>query len=258
MNMYYTETGIQQKESILFIHGAGLPGWFWKKQVEYFSNYYHCIVVDLPDHGKSSAIKFTTIEEVATELLEMIKNVGHNGKAIVVGHSLGAKVTAFMIASKIDRIEKAVIASALFHKSLLLDIMNNKALIRFSINLYRRYPGLIKLQAKTFHFNDEQMENEFIEDFKSINEESMDRYMQAFTKKLEIPATLSTVNIPVLIIVGSKEAGSMKKSAIMLNKYIENSKYIILNKCNHVYPFSDSQLFNSVLEDWIKMKPNGQ
>lgn len=258
MHISYKETGNPQGESILFIHGAGLPGWFWKKQVEYLSNDYHCIVVDLPDHGKSSSIKFTTIQDISTELLELIKKIGHNEKAIVVGHSLGAKIATFMIAQNTNLVEKAVIASALFQKSKLLDIMNNKALIRFSLNLVKKYPSLLKLQAKSFHFNDEQMENEFIEEFKSINEEAMERYMQAYSVKMEIPVGLSNVNIPVLIIVGSKEPGSMKKSAMKLHDILENSKCIILKKCNHIYPIIESQLFNSILHNWIKneLEPN--
>ncbi len=48
----YTECGDTSGPLIVFIHGGGVSGWMWKKQLEYFTNY-HCLVPDLPGHGNS-------------------------------------------------------------------------------------------------------------------------------------------------------------------------------------------------------------
>jgi pimeloyl-ACP methyl ester carboxylesterase len=251
MRIAFEEFGITNDRSMMFIHGAGLPGWFWKKQVEYFSKDFHCIVIDLPDHGKSSAVEFTTIEEVATELLKLIEKTAHHKKAVVVGHSLGAKVTTFMIAKKSGLIESAVIASALFHKSIIMDMMNNKTLIKLNVNWVKNSPKLLKMQAKSFHFDDQEMENNFIEEYRTLDYKSVERYLSAFSSKMELPEDLCLVTIPVLIITGEKEPGSMKKSAIKLHAALKNSRSINLVKCNHIYPVQTPDLFNSIVENWI-------
>jgi pimeloyl-ACP methyl ester carboxylesterase len=254
MNIAFEEYGISHEKTILFIHGAGLPGWFWKKQIEYFSKNYHCIVVDLPDHGKSSSIEFTTIEHVANELLFIIEKYGHNKKSTVVGHSLGAKVATFMIAKNSGFIERAIIASALFHKSIIMDLMNNKMLIKLNVNWVKSSPKLLNMQAKSFHFDDKQMEYDFIEEYKTLDYKSVERYLNAFAVRMELPDNLSSVTIPVLILAGEKEPASMKKSVFKLLGAIKDSKSIILAKCNHIYPVQAPALFNTIVENWMNGK----
>ncbi|WNS44880.1 alpha/beta hydrolase [Paenibacillus sp. MMS20-IR301] len=43
---------------LLFLHGGGVSGWMWEKQVQYFSSSY-CVVPDLPGHGRSDGADFT-------------------------------------------------------------------------------------------------------------------------------------------------------------------------------------------------------
>ncbi len=259
MELYFQEFGIENEKSILFIHGAGMPGWFWKKQVAFFSNDFHCIVVDLPDHGKSASIPFTTIEIVASQLVLLIKKVCHNERAIVVGHSLGAKIAAYMVSINSGKIVKAVIASALFHKSVLTDWMTNKTTIKLSLFLIQKFPVLLKWQAKIFHFEDEEMEKAYISESLSMKTEAMIRYMTPFNSMTSIPENQSHISIPILILTGSKEPESMKKSAMKLLGALGDAKYLILKKSNHVYPINNADLFNSILSQWIKdtsVKPN--
>jgi len=251
MDIYFEEFGKENERSILFIHGAGIPGWFWKKQVIYFSKFHHCIVVDLPDHGKSSSVEFTSIDEVAGELLLIIERHAHDRRAVVVGHSLGAKIVTFMLARNSGLIERAIIASALFHKSILISMMNIKTLIKLNVNWLKSSPKMLKLQAKTFHFEDAEMEHNFIEEYKTLDYQSVVRYLAAFSSKMELPEKLSQVTIPVLIITGEKEPPSMKKSAIKLHGVLKNSKTLVMAKCNHIYPLQSADKFNTIVEGWI-------
>ena len=41
----------------MFIHGGGISGWMWHKQVERFSDY-HCIAPDSPEYGKNIENEF--------------------------------------------------------------------------------------------------------------------------------------------------------------------------------------------------------
>ncbi|MCM3358342.1 alpha/beta hydrolase [Psychrobacillus sp. MER TA 171] len=57
MALYYKEDGEQNEQIILFLHGGGVGGWMWDEQVQYFKGKYHCIVPDLPGHGREGTEK---------------------------------------------------------------------------------------------------------------------------------------------------------------------------------------------------------
>ena len=48
MAIYYVESGNKDAPTIVFIHGGGISGWMWAKQVEYFKDYhndaYHVLI----------------------------------------------------------------------------------------------------------------------------------------------------------------------------------------------------------------------
>ena len=54
--MHIQEIGSKNAPSIVFLHGGGMSSWIWKKQIEHFKDY-HCLVPDLPGHGKSNEPK---------------------------------------------------------------------------------------------------------------------------------------------------------------------------------------------------------
>ena len=51
--MHYKEYGDKNASLMLFLHGGGVSGWMWDKQIQYFTHY-HCIVPDLPEQGLSN------------------------------------------------------------------------------------------------------------------------------------------------------------------------------------------------------------
>ena len=91
MSLYIKETGKNIEETLLFLHGDGFAGWMWDEQVKSFNDY-HCIVVDLPGHGKSSDAKSLTIENTAETIINLIHDQAHDKKAHLVGISMGAQV----------------------------------------------------------------------------------------------------------------------------------------------------------------------
>ncbi|KAK4554897.1 hypothetical protein LTR86_008045 [Recurvomyces mirabilis] len=89
--LYYTEHNTEQATSIIFIQGAGGDGQDWLPIAKLMPKY-HTILPDLPAHGKSFDIKPFSKELSARLLAELIRKHAHNGKAHVIGLSLGAFV----------------------------------------------------------------------------------------------------------------------------------------------------------------------
>ena len=68
MDLFVKETGKENEESIVFMSGGGLSGWMWNKQLEGFTDY-HCLVPDLPEHGKSRDLAPFTMKTAAEQII---------------------------------------------------------------------------------------------------------------------------------------------------------------------------------------------
>ena len=252
MVIHCDEYGRERTETILFIHGAGVAGWVWNKQLAVFSATHHCLVVDLPDHGLSLAEPFTTVEAGADSLLDLVARLGHGGKAVLVGHSLGAKLAAFMLARRPELVSRALIASALFRPSWLLSAMTSEKLFAWSLNLYRKYPALKRWQVKAFGLADPVMEAALMASYDSLTAGALLRPTLAYANRMSLPEGLvAASDKPVMLLAGSREPAAMKRSLADLATALPQAESHILPGCDHVYPVKAAALFNDLLAGWL-------
>src|SRR4051794_19739122 len=85
--LHYKEYGNKHGPLMLFIHGGGVSGWMWDKQIQYFIDY-HCVVPDLVDEKEPTF----SIQGSAEQLLDLIEEKANGKQVIVVGFSLGAQI----------------------------------------------------------------------------------------------------------------------------------------------------------------------
>ena len=79
--------------TIVFVHGGALDHSVWALQSRYFAHHGHNVfAVDLPAHGQSGGQALASVEAIAqwiVHVLDAFSGMGA-GKAMLVGHSLGA------------------------------------------------------------------------------------------------------------------------------------------------------------------------
>ncbi len=80
-----------EKETLVFIHGAGGHGYFWQAQVEALSNRVNIVALDLPGHGRSDGSGKDTIAEYAQAVNEFLIAI-EAPKPIPCGFSLGGAI----------------------------------------------------------------------------------------------------------------------------------------------------------------------
>ena len=108
-NQPWTAIGPAGAPAIAFVHGTRLTRGQWSAQTRLLSGRYRCIAVDLPGHGVLADQRFT--RETAAELVaDAIAAESADGRAIVVGHSLGGYVAIDVADRHPERVAGLILA----------------------------------------------------------------------------------------------------------------------------------------------------
>ena len=82
----------KEKSTIVFIHGSGSTGYFWKAQVEGLARRVNTVALDLPGHGRSGKEGIDNVADYARAVVQFIEAIG-DSNAIPCGLSLGGAIT---------------------------------------------------------------------------------------------------------------------------------------------------------------------
>jgi pimeloyl-ACP methyl ester carboxylesterase len=249
MDMYFKETGKNSGETIIFLHEGTIAGWMWDEQLNAFKDY-HCIVPDLPGHGHSSELKPFTINNTAELIIDIIRDHGHNGRAHLVGISLGGQIILQILSMNPEVVDHAIISGTLLRKLPNTDELLK--LIDYAIKVYKPVKDtefFIKANMRTFN-----MPKKFFGKFKEsthiLEINSLERVLKE-NMLFEMPDGLENIEIPVLILTGEKDYRIIKEAARNLNNVIPTSKVYMVPKVGHLWNLEEPQLFNKVLRKWI-------
>jgi len=109
--LYVRESGPADAPALVLLHGVGSSGAAWDRHATAFADL-HCLAPDLPGHGLSRGLAWSSIAETAALVSEVIAARAAGGVADVVGLSLGGAVTYRLLTEHGDRLRSAVIDGA--------------------------------------------------------------------------------------------------------------------------------------------------
>ena len=251
MDLFVKETGKENKESIVFITGGGVSGWMWDKQLEGFTDY-HCLIPDLPEHGKSKHVTPLTIETAAEQIIELIKERGHNKKAHIVGISLGGQLVIQILGMAPEVVDHAMISGTVVRP------YYGKA----ALTLMPVMGAIFKPLVNTDFFIKKTMEKgkypqEYFENYKrdtKLLTYGLNKRMLNENAAFRIPEGLCKAENPVLIAMGETEWEIVHESAEDLNKCLPNSQIFKAPGLYHVWNLESPELFNKTVRAWINDK----
>ena len=235
--MIFKESGNKQLPTVILLHGGGLSSWSWKRVAGLLEPEYHIVTPVIDGHGEDGGETFISIEDSAQKLIRYVDD-HHNGTVFALsGLSVGAQIITEALSRRPGLARYAVLESAL-----VVPIKGTAALISPAYGLFY---GLIKkrwfakLQAKTLCVPDELFEQYYPDSLKMSRQTlvNLTRSNGGYTLK----DTLADTTGKVLIIVGGKEIGVMKKSAGALHETLRGSELYIAPSLKHgelslVYP----------------------
>ncbi|TVX89494.1 alpha/beta fold hydrolase [Paenibacillus agilis] len=246
MTLHYKEYGHKHAPLMVFIHGGGVSGWMWNKQIEYFKHF-HCIVPDMPEQGQSSADYPFTINTSAEKMIALIEEKGQGKAVIVIGFSLGAQVLIAMLGMRPDLIQYAMINSALVKPISYAKIITKSLGV---IHPLTRNKTFSKVQAKSMYIDAALYKTYYYENSR-MSKDTLSRILNE-NMSFTIPKSFERASGNILVTVGEKEKKVMRDSMIEIINSNHKCRGFVFPKMGHGISLANPQFFNHVVEKWIQ------
>jgi pimeloyl-ACP methyl ester carboxylesterase len=262
--LYYEEEGKENKEAIIFIHNNLLNNWIWENQRNVF-NSYHCIYLDLPDHGKSQLKTDFSIVKSVEYIENIIENDLKNKKVHLIGISIGGTMIIDLLYKYPNLIKTAIISGVNIKSKLKDDDNLNEIAIKLEDKRINELLNSLK-ECKTTIL-DKKHPNFIIQAFlaeygigrKYFNQLKLSIDINNFVKitdeylKYRIPNEIN--NFPnLLILYGTKEYPKVQKSAKTIQYHFPNAKIFKVNRAIHLWNIINPEYFNEIIQEFIKNK----
>ncbi|WP_107949543.1 alpha/beta fold hydrolase [Lysinibacillus parviboronicapiens] len=248
MAVYFKEYGDRSAPLMLFLHGGGVSGWMWEQQIQHFAPHYHCVVPDLPGHGKNYKDPYFSIENTAEKMIQLIEKVAEERKIIVIGFSLGAQILVQLLSMRPKLVDYAVINSALVRPmSLMKKWIGPTVKLTSPLIAIRAFS---KIQAKTLYIPAEKF-NQYYEESCQMRQHTLTRVLEE-NLSFAIPENFKHVETPMLVIVGEKEKSMMKKSVMDLLNSNSNCVGMLVADIGHGLALASPAFFNETIDNWLQ------
>jgi pimeloyl-ACP methyl ester carboxylesterase len=256
------ECGSATAPTICFLHAGGVSGWMWRPQVEALQNTYHCLIPDLPEHGRSATNRPITIADSARRIAELIRERAHGGRAHVIGLSEGAQVTVQLLASAAEVVNHAIISSALVHPLPGVGLLGPRALALVFTLFAAPFQGsdaYVRLNMRYGNAIPDQYFSQVREDSRRMTAASF-THMILENQRFRIPTGLDQVQVPALIVAGQHELPIVRRSARDLAATLPAGQgYLVAFSKRaaeeHSWNLHRPDLFNAVARAWFTDQP---
>ncbi len=246
MALYTQEFGPASAATIVFLHGGGVGGWMWKPQIAQLKDEYHLLVPDLPEHGQSVQVKPMTLQNAAAQVADLIRTRAHNGRAHVVGLSLGAQTTIELLSQSPELIDHAIASGPLMRPLPGIGTTNLMAKMYWP---FRNATWLVKWNMQGLGVPAEYFED-FRRDTAALTIDGFVR-MTLANGNNHVPPNLQSVTVPTLLLVGEKELKIMKESVRDLLAAMPNAHGYVVSGAIHNWSLQLPDLFTQTVRAWI-------
>lgn len=247
----------EQKDWVVFVHGAGGSSSIWFKQIKAYKKHFNVLLVDLRGHGKSKDLMQKYYEDrytfqlISKDILHVLDEAGIE-KAHFVGVSLGTIIIRTIGELAPERVESLVMSGA---------VMRLNVRSRFLVwvgHLFKKvvpFMWLYKLFAWIILPRKRHSESRllFIREAKKLYQKE---FLKWFNMTKEINPLLryfreKELPIPTLYVMGSEDYLFLPPVRKVVNEH-QQSMLQVIEQCGHVVNVEQPEVFNRLSIQFLK------
>ena len=248
---YYKYKKINEKNSIVFIHGIGLTHEIWDQQIDFFKNY-NTIVYDLIAHGKTPLNKKQiNMKDFSKQLLKLI-NEKNLDKIHLVGFSLGSLIARDFAALHSDRLSSLTIFGTVYKRT-----EDEKKVVINRYEMMKKNKDVTKKRALGRWFTEEFIKKnpliykKIYEMLENNKHENWLKVYKLFVYHEDDDISIRQIKANSLIITGENDIGSKPVMSENISKVIQGSKFKIIKKGKHLCNIECSENFNLTIKEFV-------
>ena len=222
------------RESVVFIHGAGMDHTVWTMYARHFARHGRNVVaVDLPGHGRSSGESKASIEDMADWIVALLDELGI-GKTALVGHSLGSLIALDCAARHPGRVSALAIvgstapmpvSDAILDASAANDHAAFEMLTEYGYSKRHLYGGNANpgmwMVGSTLRLFERSRPGVLHADMNACNQ-----YLQGLERA-------ATITCPVLMVLGRGDRLTPVRSTMPLQEALPEPRVVVLEASGH-------------------------
>lgn len=249
MRLHVDQTGTPGAPAVVFLHGIGTSGWMWWKQTPAFADF-HCLNVDLPGHGKSNHVPWVSLEQAADEIAAVIDSYAANGRAHIVGLSLGGHIALILLEHHARLLERVVISGVTAAP------WANRALLKpqlWLLTSVMRSRWFADMQARAYNLPPDA-QAALRENLRAMSPATYRRIAEQVAD-YGVPPALGSVNTPTLVTAGSRESTNITGAVRAIAGLMPNGQGRIAPGVGHGWNVEAPELFNETVRAWLSGAP---
>lgn len=247
--LFATQTEAASDDTIVFIHAGGFSGSMWREIASRLPGR-NCILPDLPGHGHSRHVPFTSIEHCADEMGRFIEQQNFGRPVDIVGLSLGSYV-GLLLAARHPQLVKSAMLSG-FH----VCGMPNPSLMKLIGYLtapLMQLGWLRRKNAQAMGLKDPTLASDEhgnpLADLRTV------RRLLNEAVDFNAEGLLGVVATPTLAIAGGREHKAILASLSVLQDRMPNCSARSVPDLGHAWCAQDPELFAATVRSWTSSQP---
>ena len=242
---YWTRRRVISKErdTVLFIHGAGGGQFSWSFQKGFFEREFNPIIIELPGHGESGGQGEEEIKRYAEHVFLFLKTLGL-GRLFLVGHSMGGAIVQTLALTHPEGMKGMVLvgtgARLKVFPAVLEGIKDHfeETVRRIVQYAYSRKAPPELIERGIEHLmtcRPQVLYGDFL---------ACDRF--------DLMTEVEKINLPTLIICGSDDEMTPVKYSEYLHHHIGHSILEILPDAGHMVMMESPDVFNQKVSEFLR------
>lgn len=250
----YTDDGLKNARTIIFIHGFPFNKSMWTVQVSTLQENFRVITYDVRGHGESDIgnVDFS-IELFVDDLVGLMDSLNIE-KTLLCGLSLGGYIALRAIEKYPDRIQALILSDtqciadspeAVEKRMSTIDGINANGVQQYAET------SIANLFAPESHKAKQKEITAIRNTILSTPKETLIKTLKALAARKETCTSLNKINVPVLIIVGREDKITPIAAARFMNEKIKHSIIMIVDHAGHLTNLENPSDFNDQLKKFV-------
>ena len=222
------EAGEADLPTVVLLHGVGGNGSMWADLMAGLPDY-HCLAPDLPGHGRSRAIAWTSRAESARLIAELIVERAAAGTAHVIGLSLGGSIALELLAARPDLLDHVIVDGCGVLRSPIAGPMKIGVSV---ISPFLRYAPVARLIGRAFGVTPGDGLDAFAAQMQAVDARS---FRRAFADANDLRLTPGLLAAPchTLLVAGERELKHVRASNRLLSERMAHAEARMMPGASH-------------------------